>query len=146
MYKQAVGPKAEGAAQAAAVAVARVVEPRVQAGLDAQCRMLASSNAARLRTVGRRLVISAPLSGSASVRSRRKRALRHDGEAGALSVEVAHNVVNDERARHRLAFFQIGPAQGRRIFQVVKKGEPGSGTWVCTAAWRQGWLALTVST
>ena len=48
------------------------------------------------------------------------RALRYQRKAGGLGVEAAHH----DRASHRVPFFEVCPAQGRGIFQVIKKGRP----------------------
>jgi hypothetical protein len=149
VHEQAVGPAIEHAvdadgfasAQAAGVVVARGVEPRMQASLDAPV-LDVGVQPLRQRQVGlgpagdegdgfRFFVLALAV---------QPRGLCDQQKAGGFPIEFAR----DESAGDRLALLEVGPAQRRRIVQRGKRGWPGSGTRACTAATSAGWLALTV--
>ena len=103
--------------------------------------MLTCSHCADDSSLAGRLVMSSTVSGFFPSRCpMHPRGLRHQRETGGLAREVAR----DEGAGDRGAFFQVGPADRRGIFQRGKRGEPGSGTLACTAARTAGWLPLTL--
>jgi len=140
--EHAVDPDGLGPAEGAAVVVPRGVEPRVQAGLDRPMGDIVGQPLPRRELFGgaagdefhrfRGAVFALPVHAGH---------LGRKGEARGLGADVAR----DQGARDQFAFFQTGPAHRRRIFQGIKKREPGSGTCACTVAWRPGWFALTVS-
>lgn len=127
--KHAVEPKCRAAAQAATVVMAGSVESCVQSGLDTPVIDI------RFEPLRRRQFMFGP-TGDQFDRFRRlafsfpmhPRGLRDQRKAGEFSVEVACH----QGAYYQASFFQISPAHRRRVFQRVKKGDPGSGTCACT--------------
>ena len=139
MHEEAVGPAVKhamdpngwAAAQAAEVIVARGVEASMETGLDGPVLDI-GFEPLRGREFSR---------GSAGDQPDRfglqpfaltvhLGSLRHQRKAGGFPVERSGH----QCTGHRLAFFEVGPADGGGIFQRGKRGEPGSGTWVCTTA------------